>query len=123
MITLPMWATLILVAVAGGLGALIRHAVTVVGFPNAVRVRRRITAVNVGGAFFSGALLATDSVLAVAIAVGLFGALTTFSTIAVWVAEDLQQKHGSQAIRLVTTHVLFGVLAVIAGFLAAGFIL
>jgi fluoride exporter len=117
MMTLPLWAMLGIVFLAGGLGALIRHAATVTGTPAPHQVRRRITAVNVVGAFFAGVLVAMDNPLAFAITVGLFGSLTTFSTIAVWMADDIRQREPVQVVKVVLWHVLLGVPAVLAGFL------
>ncbi len=121
MTTLPLWAILFLVGVAGALGALVRHAVMVVGAPNRPQTRRRIIGVNTAGAFFAGVLLALDTFVAGVVAVGVFGALTTFSTVALWVADDLGRRQVLAAVRLVAAHLLLGIPAVIAGFLFGGF--
>lgn len=116
MTALPLWAMLPLVAVAGGIGALVRHATSVTGKQEPSHIRRRITVVNTVGAFFAGALLVIDHPVAIALAVGLFGSLTTFSTIAVWWAEDIRQRESIRAIRSVLVHVAAGVPAVLVGF-------
>lgn len=117
MTSLPLWAMFPLVAVAGGIGALVRHAATVVGRQEPDRIRRRITLINGVGAFFAGGLLGTDDPFAVALAVGLFGSLTTFSTIAVWWADDIRQRESRRALRSMLAHVVVGVPAVVVGFL------
>lgn len=113
--SLPLGAMLGIVFLAGGIGALVRHAATVTGAPDPRRVRRRITAVNVVGAFFAGVLVAIDNPLAIAMTVGLFGSLTTFSTIAVWLADDIRQREPVQAVKIVLSHVLLSVPAVLTG--------
>jgi CrcB protein len=123
MMVLPLWLTIVLVGVAGALGALIRHAVTVSGRPDPATVRWRITAVNTVGSFFAGTLFALDSVFATVLAVGIFGALTTFSTIAVWLADDFRRRQGRSATVLLTTHLLGGGLAVVAGFVGVTLVL
>ena len=113
----PLWLMLAIVFIAGAMGALIRHAATVLGTPHSLGVRRRITTINTVGAFCAGALVAIDHPVAPLITVGLFGSLTTFSTIAVWLAHDIRQRKAAQALTIVLSHVLLGVLAVLAGFL------
>ena len=118
MTVLPLWLTLVLVALAGAVGALIRYGAGAVGAADPRHMRRRITAVNTVGAFFAGVVVAIDHLVATVITVGLFGSLTTFSLIAVWVAEDIRNRHPAGALRLVVSHVLLGVPAVLFGFLA-----
>ena len=120
MITLPLGVMVVLVAFAGAVGALIRYAVGAAGSADSRRTRRRITALNVVGAFFAGVVVAIDHLAATVIAVGLFGSLTTFSLIAVWVAEDIHSRDTAGALRLVFSHVLLGVPAVLLGFLTGG---
>jgi CrcB protein len=122
MTSLPLWVMLAIVFFAGGIGALARHAATVAGSPTSQRVRWRITAVNTTGAFFAGALVAIDHLIALVITVGLFGSLTTFSTIAVWVAEDLRRRDSLSGVRVIFWHLLLGMLAVLAGFFAGQFV-
>jgi fluoride exporter len=113
-----LWAMLGVIAVGGGVGAVIRHAASVLATPDARRVRRRITALNVVGALCAGALVTLNHPLALAISIALFGALTTLSTIAVWVAEDIRRREPVQAVTVVLSHVFLGVPAVWVGFLA-----
>jgi len=113
-----LWVMLGVISVGGGIGALIRHAASVVGSPDPRQVRRRITAVNIAGALCAGALVTLDHPVALAISIALFGALTTLATIALWVAEDIRQREPVQAVKVVFSHVLLGVPAVLIGFLA-----
>jgi len=113
-----LWVMLGVISVGGGIGALVRHAASVVGSPDARQVRRRITAVNIVGALCAGALVTLDHPLALAISIALFGALTTLATIALWVAEDIRQHEPVQAVKVVLSHVLLGVPAVLMGFFA-----
>lgn len=117
MIPVSLGVMLGIVFLAGGLGAVIRHAAIVTRQAGRSQVRRRITAVNVGGAFFAGFLVTIDNPVTVAVTVGLLGSLTTFSTIAVWLAEDIRRREPVQAVKVVLSHVLLGVPAVLAGFL------
>ena len=117
MMSVPLGVMLGIVFLAGGLGALIRHAAIVIRSPHPHQVRRRITAVNMVGAFFAGVLITLDNPLAIAITVGLFGSLTTFSTIAVWLADDIRRREPVLAVKVLFSHVLLGVPAVLAGFL------
>ena len=118
MMSLPLGVMLGIVFLAGAIGALIRHAAIVTRQPGPSQVRRRITYVNLVGAFFAGLLITLDNPLAIALTVGLFGALTTFSTIAVWLADDIRSREPVAAVKVVLAHVLLGVPAVLAGFLA-----
>jgi fluoride exporter len=115
--SLPVWVILVLVCLMGGIGALVRHAATVVREPNATRVRWRITWLNMAGTFLAGVFVVIDHPVATALAVGLFGSLTTWSTIAVWLADDLRQRDLVAAVRLVLAHVLMGIPAVLVGVL------
>jgi len=115
--SVPLWVMLAVIAVGGGIGALVRHAATVLGSPDARQVRRRITVLNVVGALCAGALVTLDHPLALAISIALFGALTTLATIALWVAEDIRSHEPVQAIKVVLSHLLLGVPAVLGGFL------
>ena len=117
MMSMPLGVMLGIVFLAGAVGALIRHAAIVIRQPGTSQVRRRITVVNLVGAFFAGLLITLNNPLAIAITVGLFGALTTFSTIAVWLADDIRRREPVQAVTVVLAHVLLGVPAVLAGFL------
>jgi CrcB protein len=117
MTSLPLWLMLVLVAFAGGIGALIRYAATVTGKPRPGLVRRRITAINVVGAFFAGLVVTLDYPLAAVLTVGLFGSLTTLSTVAVWWADDIRRRDPLAAVKNVLVHVVLGVPAVLLGFL------
>jgi CrcB protein len=118
-----LWVILGIVALGGAIGALVRHAAATFTTPDPGLVRRRITAINVVGAFCAGAVMTIDHALALAITVGLFGSLTTFSTIAVWVAQDFQHREPVSAIKVLLGHVLLGVPAVLGGFLLAQIVL
>jgi fluoride ion exporter CrcB/FEX len=111
------------ISLGGGIGALLRHAATSLGTPDSRQVRRRITAINVGGAFFAGVLVTIDHPLALAIVIGLAGSLTTLSTIAVWIAEDFRHREHLHAVKVLLGHILLGVPAVLAGFLAGQILL
>lgn len=117
MMSIPLWVLLGVVSLGGGIGALIRHAAGTARQPSPAQARRRITAVNVAGAFFAGILLTIDHPLTNAITAGLFGSLTTLSTIAVWMAEDIRHREPVSAIKVLLGHVLLGVPAVLIGFL------
>jgi fluoride exporter len=117
MTSLSLWMVVVLVSGAGAIGALMRYAATVTGMPQPGLVRRRITAINVAGAFGAGMVVAIDHPLAVVLSVGLFGSLTTLSTIAVWWADDFRQGKPIVAVRNISVHVLLGVPAVVIGFL------
>jgi CrcB protein len=116
--SVQLWVMLGVISVGGGVGALARHAASVLGSPDSSQVRRRITALNIVGALCAGALVTLDHPLALAISVALFGALTTLATIALWVAEDIRQREPIQAVKVVLSHLLLGVPAVLLGFLA-----
>ena len=118
MMSVPVWVLLGVVTLGGGVGALIRHATVTARQPSPGQVRRRITAVNVVGAFFAGILLTIDHPLTLAITAGLFGSLTTLSTIAVWMAEDIRHRELVSAVKVLLGHVLLGIPAVLIGFLA-----
>lgn len=119
----PLWLIFVLVAVTAAIGALVRHALSVVGPSESIPVRRRITVVNTLGAFGAGALLAVNGELAVILATGFFGSLTTFSTLAVWMASDFSQGKPMAAFRVVFVHFLLGIPAVWGGFLLSDFLL
>jgi len=117
MTSLPLWLILVFVAFSGAIGALVRHFVAVAKNPQPGLVRRRITVVNIVGAFFAGGLVAVDHPIAIVLTLGLFGSLTTFSTIAVWWARDIHNRNSALAIKSVFVHVFLGVPAVLVGYL------
>ena len=79
---------LALVALAGGVGALVRFALAGLGHPD--RLPWPILVANLVGAFVAGlatSLLAGDALLLVVVVTGFCGGLTTFST---WMVETVQ---------------------------------
>ncbi|QCR20601.1 chromosome condensation protein CrcB [Agrococcus sp. SGAir0287] len=79
---------LLVVALAGGLGALARFALARLGHPD--RLPWPILVANLVGAFVAGlatSLLAGDPLLLLVVVTGFCGGLTTFST---WMVETVQ---------------------------------
>jgi len=105
-----------LVAVFGALGAVIRH-VTSTLFARQSRPHAGIFLVNLAGSALAGALLALpQSALGLALAVGLCGSLTTFSTVAVSLVPRSTSPRPSTIILLALTHAAGSAGAAVATF-------
>ncbi len=108
----------LLVAGLGALGALLRWAMSawVTSYPRALM----IVVVNTLGACAAGWGLAGGwGVWGMVLAAGLWGSLTTFSTLAVDVVEFSVTKRLRSGVTLLLLHVLGGVLGVWAGMVLA----
>jgi fluoride ion exporter CrcB/FEX len=110
------WWVLPGVAALGALGALVRFGVANLPFLEGKRPTWAITAVNLVGAGGAGFVAGGDHPVAWLIAVGLLGSLTTFSTIVVWMAEDLTGRQPVTAVAIALWHVIGGIPVALAGF-------
>ena len=115
MIELPVGWIIVLIAILGAIGALIRHGLGVIFRRNPSSYRVAITAANILGSLAAGFTLTLGQPLATVLAAGLWGSVTTFSTIAVWIAEDLRNKKFASAAAVVTGHLVGGLAGVAAG--------
>ena len=116
---------IVLVLVAGALGALLRFGLSR-RLPVAARpqnVPRAVLLVNVVGSFIAGVALALTQTelispaVGIVIITGLCGGLTTFSTFAVETVELVLQGRGRVAARSVALNLVLGVGAVALGYL------
>ena len=108
--------TILTVALLGAVGALVRYAIHE-GFSRAGRSVRIATVwSNVLGSLGLGFVIGGDwGPWSVLIAAGLFGALSTLSTLAVDVAELLKTDR-RQALRVLSGHIFGGLVAFGLGF-------
>jgi len=116
-----LWVAAGLIALLGAIGALVRHGLNVIYATTPATYRRSIVAVNVVGGGLAGFALTVESVLGTVVAVGLLGSMTTFSTVAVWIAEDIRQRKPRSALWLSLSHLVWGVPAIVAGWLLGNF--
>lgn len=110
------WAVIVSVALVGALGALARHAVSSLPSLRGRRPTGPIIAVNLVGAALAGFVAGVDHPLAWLVAAGIAGSLTTFSTVVVWMAEDMTNREPLRAVGLALWHVLGGIPVALAGF-------
>ncbi|GAA2171013.1 hypothetical protein GCM10009846_03330 [Agrococcus versicolor] len=114
---------LVLVAVAGGLGAVVRLALTRLGHPE--RLPWPILVANLAGAFVAGLAtraLAGDPLLLLVVVTGFCGGLTTFSTWMVDTVRLADRRRVRAAVANVAVTVVGGVGLAAAG-LAVGTLL
>jgi CrcB protein len=111
------WLGVTLVVFFGAIGAMIRDGASLLATRLTGEARRGIIAVNVIGAGIAGFLLTVDHTWGTLIAIGLLGSVTTFSTIAVWIADDIRRREPLAAVGMILSHLLVGLPAVLAGFL------
>jgi CrcB protein len=114
---LSIWVGVAMLALLGALGAISRFGASLLSTRLTGDARRGILLVNVGGAAVAGYLLTAESTLATLVAIGLLGSLTTFSTLAVWIADDIRSRAPLAAVWLILSHLVLGVPAVVAGYL------
>jgi fluoride exporter len=107
---------IILIGIMGAVGAVIRHSLSVMFQRRPASYRFAITAANILGSGAAGFALTVDGPLATIFAAGFLGSLTTFSTIAVWIADDLRHRELASATTVIVGHLAAGVAAVAAGF-------
>lgn len=106
---------LLLVAVAGAAGALLRHELT--SHPDRARAMRATAAVNVLGAGVLGiATVALDGTALLVAGGGLLGSATTFST---WMVQADDAPPPGGALAVLAVPLLLGVAAAAAGRLLA----
>jgi CrcB protein len=117
MADIPLWASVFLVFILGGLGALGRYGLGLFSQRATGHMRWGVLAANSLGSALAGYLLAIDGALGMLVAVGLLGSLTTFSSIAYTMAEDLNARRTLPALGLLASHTLLGLPAVTVGFL------
>lgn len=115
------WLGIALLVLLGAFGAIARHGLGLLSRDITHRARRGIIAVNVVGAGAAGYLLTVNHSLGTIVAIGLLGSVTTFSTIAVWIADDIRNREPLAAVRLILHHMMWGVPAVVGGFLLGRF--
>jgi len=114
---------LALVALAGGLGAVVRLALTRLGHPE--RLPWPVLVANLAGAFVAGlatSALAGDALLLLVVVTGFCGGLTTFST---WMVDTMRladRRRVGAAVANVAVTVVGGIALAAAG-LAAGALL
>jgi CrcB protein len=113
----PVWLVVVAAIVLGALGAMGRWGLTVLSQKVTGHLRWGIVTANVVGSGFAGYLLALDHALGAVVAVGLLGSLTTFSSVAYTMAEELNRRAALPALGLLATHTLLGLPAVALGFL------
>ncbi len=100
----------------GALGALARWGLMAI----ARRARRGdllgVVIANTVGSFAAGVLLVHPVWWAEPVAIGVLGALTTFSTIAQGMAVDLESGRGGRFVRALLVHLVTGLGSVLLGF-------
>lgn len=101
--------TVLLVILAGAVGAVVRHAVSLVGGPWSVVI------VNVVGSFVAGIAIALSGDLQLIVATGFCGGLTTFSTFSVSTVELAMKGKWSLVVSAIIANLLLGVAAAAAG--------
>ncbi len=101
--------TFLLVILAGAVGAVIRHLVSLVGGVWSVLI------VNVVGSFIAGLAIGLSGDLQAIVATGFCGGLTTFSTFSVHTVELARKGKWSQAFSAVAGNLLLGVVAAAFG--------
>jgi CrcB protein len=120
-------APLPLIALGGAVGAAARYQLTVTFPVHAGRFPVTTFAINISGAFLLGVLLEwltrhRDEThwARWLLGVGVLGAFTTFSTMAVELTELGRDGHTLLAVGYATASLVVGVAAVLAGLLTAG---
>ena len=112
--------TALLVAVAGAAGVLARYGLGRLVDPDSLPAVT--VAINVTGSALLGFLVAAGGSLApeirTALAIGLLGGFTTFSTFSVDVFLDLEAGRAGEALLYVAASLLLGVAAAAAGYYA-----
>jgi CrcB protein len=116
------WLGVTLIAFFGAIGAMVRYGASLLSTRLTGQARRGIIAVNVVGAGFAGFFLTVDQTWGTLVAIGLLGSITTFSTIAVWIADDIRRREPLAAVGMILNHLLLGLPAVLAGFLLGRFL-
>ena len=118
--------TVLLIAVAGGLGALVRFGLQKLLPAHGFHIPLGVLLANVAGSLIAGftaglALASTDSETATALIVitGFCGGLTTFSTFALETIQLNQAGTGKAAVLNVVANVVLGLLAALGGILLA----
>jgi fluoride ion exporter CrcB/FEX len=111
------WMGVTLVVFFGAMGAMIRYGAGLLALRITGKARRGIIVINIVGAGIAGYLLTADGTWGTLIAIGLLGSVTTFSTIAVWVADDIRRREPLAAVGMILSHLLIGLPAVLGGFL------
>ena len=101
--------TILFVILAGAIGAVLRHLVSLVGGAWAVLI------VNVIGSFIAGVAISFSGDLQFIVAAGFCGGLTTFSTFSVRTMELAMKGKWNAAVSAVIANVLFGFIAAAAG--------
>jgi CrcB protein len=110
--------TVVLVAIGGAAGALARYGIGRLVDPGSLPWVT--VGINVAGSFLLGFLVATavwfPREIRIALAVGLLGGFTTFSTFSVDVFLELESGDAARAAMLVAASVGFGVGAAASGY-------
>lgn len=106
--------TVIVVVLAGAVGALVRYLVSLVGGVWSVLL------VNVVGSFIAGLAIGLSGDLQLVVATGFCGGLTTFSTFSVATVELAMKGKWNAAVSAVIANLVLGVLAAAAGMTLVG---
>lgn len=101
--------TIVLVILAGALGAVIRHLVSLVGGVWSVLI------VNTVGSFIAGLAIALSGDWQLIVATGFCGGLTTFSTFSVTTMELAMRGRWNAAGSAIVGNLLLGFVAAAAG--------
>ena len=101
--------TLVVVVLAGAVGALVRYLVSLIGGVWAVLL------VNVVGSFIAGLAIGLSGDLQLIVATGFCGGLTTFSTFSVNTVELAMKGKWNAAVSAVIANLVLGVIAAAAG--------
>jgi fluoride ion exporter CrcB/FEX len=100
----------------GALGAIARWGLMAVAVRGGHPALVGIVIANTVGSFLAGIFLAHPVSWSEPVAIGVFGALTTFSTIAQGLADDLEAQGFSRFGRALLIHLITGLSAVALGF-------
>lgn len=104
---------IVLVMLAGAVGALLRYGVSLIGGVWSVLI------VNVVGSFIAGLAIGLSGDYQLIVAAGFCGGLTTFSTFSVATVELAMKGKWSQVVSAVLANIVLGVIAAAFG---AGFV-